>query len=181
LYDRANHKALIRLNDIRVLRSPGNILNIINNLDNSEFWTLIHENAGLRWYNLRESFASARMGVCEEYLVYYADNIDDIINMQNRIDEIVPQGNWEIVNSLFLFQQPASEMNDIWYTVIKDQETERWLNTSHRELDNKTPLEVMRDENGLKRLSNMLDDFASQTSGNEYSEDLIKYMRSRIQ
>lgn len=180
LYDRANRKAPLPLNDIRVLLTEEDSPDLITTLEDSEVFSFVHETDGIRWYDLQDSSGNARLGINSSYLVSYADIVGDIIRMKNWLSNLIPQRNWQIVNSLLLFQPPAPELDHIWYTVIKDQETERWLHTQHRELDEKTPLEILEEENGQERLYVMLDSFASQASGNEYSEDLINYMRSRI-
>jgi len=180
LYDRANRKALLPLNDIRVLFTEEDSPDLITTLEDSEVFSLVHETDGIRWYDLQNSSGNARLGIHSSYLVSYADIVGDVIRMKNWLSNLIPQRNWQIVNSLLLFQPPAPELDHIWYTVIKDQETERWLHTQHRELDEKTPLEILEEENGRERLYVMLDSFASQASGNEYSGDLINYMRSRI-
>lgn len=73
-------------------------------------------------------------------------------------------------------RHPPNE-NDI---LMKDQETERWLNTPHHELEDKTPLEVLKEEKGKERLLSMLDSFAANTAGSEEERELIAYMRERI-
>jgi hypothetical protein len=180
LFEHANHKALIGLNDIRVLHLENNISNLIVALDGSQLCVFAHETIDIRWYDLRESLGNARIGVNSKYLIIYADILDDVRLMKGLLKELIPDGFWEIVHSLFLFQAPTPQLDHIWYSVVKDQETERWLHTPHQELDDKTPLEVMEEENGRERLMLILDSFASQASGNEYSTDLVNYMRLRI-
>ncbi|MDD4002446.1 MAG: SEC-C metal-binding domain-containing protein [Bacteroidales bacterium] len=180
LFEHANHKALMRLNDIRVVRLENNIPDLIVALDHSEACNFAHETGGIRWYDLRDNLGNARIGVNSEYLISYADILNDVLLMEGLLKKLVPQGNWKIVHSLFLFQPPTPEFDHIWYSVVKDQETERWLHTPHRELDDKTPLDVMEEENGRERLFVMLDSFATQASDNEYSTDLLNYMRLRI-
>lgn len=180
LFDHANHQAIMRLNDIRVLHLENNISDFITALDHSETCSLAHETGGIRWYDFRKNFSNARIGVHNNYLVSYADILDDVLLMERLLKKLISPDKWEIVHSLFLFQPPTPELNHIWYSVVKDQETERWLHTPHRELDDKTPLDVMNEENGRERLFVMLDSFASQASGNEYSTDLLNYMRLRI-
>ena len=180
LFEHANHKALISLNDIRVMHLENNIPDLIEALDHAHACNLAHETGGIRWYELRENLGNTRIGVNSEYVISYADILDDILLMQGLLKEFIPQENWEVVHSLFLFQPPTPKLDHIWYSVVKDQETERWLHTPHRELDDKTPLDVMEEENGRERLFVMLDSFASQASGNEYSTDLLNYMRLRI-
>jgi len=181
LFEHASHKSLLRLNDIRVLRFEGNNLKPVSELNDSEAFCLVHESEGIRWYALHDSQSNARVGIDGQCLIAYADLLADILSMEKCLDKIFPYGKWETVNNLFLFQPPAPQMENIWYSVIKDQETERWLHTVHHELDDKTPQEVLQAEAGRDRVLALLDSFASQTSGNEYSEDLINYMRQRIE
>jgi hypothetical protein len=180
LFEHANQKSLMPLNDIRVLHLKDNSSDLIAALDHSNACDLAHQTEGIRWYDLRENLGNARIGINSEYLISYADILDDALHIKGLLKELIPQDNWEIVHSLFLFQPPAPKLDHIWYSVIKDQETERWLNTPHRELDDKTPLDVMEEDNGRERLLVILDSFASQASGNEYSTDLLNHMRLRI-
>jgi hypothetical protein len=78
-----------------------------------------------------------------------------------------------------LVDPPTSKTN-LWFLVMKDQETERWLSTPHQELDNKTPLEVLEEENGKERLLAMLDSFAAKSVNSDEERELINYMRERI-
>jgi hypothetical protein len=181
LFDRANHKSLLPLNDIRVLRVPEKIARLTVEIEKSPAWRLAHETAEIRWYDLLDSQGNVRIGVQKDYVVSYADVLDDILRVEDNWSELVAPGEWEIVNSRLLFQPPTAELEQIWYSVIKEQETERWLQTPHRELDDKTPREVMAETQGRERIQATLDDFASQTSGNEHSQDLLSYMRLRIQ
>jgi len=181
LFDRASHKSVPALNDIRVVRQPENISALASALDQMPSLRLAHETGGIRWYDLCDSQGKARIGLSSEYLVSYTDLLDDILRIETCTKDLFSEQSWEIVHSLFLFQPPPPELNHIWYSVLKDQETERWLHTVHRELDDKTPLEVKEEKNGRERIFSMLDSFASQANGNEYSNDLLDYMRQRIQ
>ncbi|MDD4801986.1 MAG: SEC-C metal-binding domain-containing protein [Syntrophomonas sp.] len=179
LFERANHKSLIRLNDIRVLPLADNAEAITTALKDCPDLIGAHETEGICWYDLRDSLGNARIGISNEFLISSTDLIDDTLFIQGFIRGVKPDRNWEIVHSLFLFQPPPPHLEHIWYSVVKDQETERWLHTSHRELDDKTPLEVMQETNGRERILAMLDSFASQAA-NEYSQDLLNYMVHRI-
>ncbi|MFA7077019.1 MAG: SEC-C metal-binding domain-containing protein [Syntrophomonas sp.] len=180
LFDHANQKATVFLKDIRVLRFEPGQSNPINEQTLSATCTLVHTTQGINWYDLKESFSQVRIGIHRDYMVFYANILADILRMEDWLQELLPQSQWEVVNSLFLLRPPAPEMDDIWYTVIREQETERWLHTVHSELNDKTPLQVLEEENGRERLQTMLDTFASKSLDNEYSKDLVNYMRERI-
>ena len=180
LFDHANQKATVFLKDIRVLRFEPGQSNPINEQNLSATCTLVHTTQGINWYDLKQSFSQVRIGIHRDYMVFYANILADILRMEDWLQELLPQSQWEVVNSLFLLRPPAPEMDDIWYTVIREQETERWLHTVHSELNDKTPLQVLEEENGRERLQTMLDTFASKSLDNEYSKDLVNYMRERI-
>jgi len=181
VFEHASHKALLSLNDIRVMRFGEDIPNPILVLDQSEDFSLAHASGGIRWYDLQDRLGNARIGLDDQYIIGYADLLKDILRMEECLGKIIPTGKWEVVNSLFLFQPPAPDLESIWYKVIKDQETERWLHTVHHELDDKTPKEVLAEDEGRVRILAMLDLFTTKAAGNEYSEDLINYMRQRIE
>lgn len=180
IFEHASHKALLSLNDIRVLHLKEDMPNPVLTLDQSEDFSLAHVSGGIRWYDLKDSLGNARIGIDAQYLIGYSDLLNDIIRMEECWGKMIPTGNWEVVNSLLLFQPPAPELENIWYKAIKDQEAERWLHTVHNELEDKTPQEVLQEEGGKARILATLDEFAAKTSGNEYSEDLINYMRERV-
>ncbi len=183
VFEHANHKALMGLNDIRVWQLPNQIYaNLVVALDKSEACDLAHETGGTRWYDLHNSLGNARLGLNQQQVISYADILNDALLLTELVNGLVSEGDGNMVHSLFLCQPPAPELDHIWYTVVKEQETERWLHTVHSELDDKTPLEVLaEDEDGRERIFAILDSFASQTSGNEYSIDLLNYMRLRIE
>ncbi len=180
VFEHAYHKALLRLNEIRLLRFEEAIPKLDSILDESEAFCLVHESAGIRWYDLKDCLGSARIGIDGHCLIAYADLLADLLSMERCLDKIIPLGKWEVVNSLFIPEPPSPELEKFWYDAIKDQETERWLHTVHHELDDKTPQEVLQEEGGRARILDMLDEFAAKTSGNKYSEDLINYMRQRV-
>jgi len=182
LFEHASHKALMKLNDIRVLRyQKEEVPGLVLALDESQAFSQAHACGGIRWYDVQDTIGNARIGLHGQFLIGYADLLDDILRIESSLDKIFPSGKWEIVNSLFLFQPPAMEFEKIWYDVVKDQETERWLHTVHRELDDKTPKDTLREKEGRNRVLAMLDSFAAKTAGNEYSQDLINYMHERIE
>jgi len=71
------------------------------------------------------------------------------------------------------------EVSDLWFTVLKDQETERWLTTVHEELGNKTPEEILKEDKGQEQLMNLLNRFEESLSNPE-EQELITYMKLRI-
>jgi len=180
LFDHANGKEMLGLNDIRVVRPLADTSSVAAGLDQSAGFKWVHTTAGIRWYDLLESHGPCRVGLSSHELIAQADLLDDVISLQNILESILPTGKWGVVNSLFLFEPPAPEFNEVWFMVVKEQETERWLKTTHQELDNKSPEELLEDEQGKARLMALLEEFAGQVGNNEYTLELVKYMRQRV-
>ncbi len=178
LFDHASHKETLPINDIRCLPSGEAAKSLVDQLQDSPAFTLVHKTAGITWYEMNDSLGPVRLGVHDDgYLVFYADVVQDILNA-DQVLQFQALG-WQIVNSLLLFAPPAQDQNDIWYSVIKEREAERWLQTPHLELDNKTPAQVLH-EGDLGRLLAMLDSFTERANLNEYSRDLMNYLRARV-
>lgn len=178
LFDHASHKETLAVNDIRYLPAGEICAALAAQLKESPIFDLVHKTAGISWYDMKDSLGPARLGIYDDgCLVFYADVVKDILQADQGLQF---QGfGWETVNSLLLFSPPSQEHSDIWYSVIKEREAERWLQTPHQELNNKTPAEVLR-EGGLDQLTAMLDSFTEQSDLNEYSRDLMNYMRARV-
>ncbi|HRY12093.1 MAG TPA: SEC-C metal-binding domain-containing protein [Syntrophomonadaceae bacterium] len=179
LFDHASHKTTLALNDIRYLPNGQKAKDLAAVFESPGDLIPVHNTSGTAWYDLKNSLGPARVGLSDQgHLVFYADVVDDII----RVDQLlhVQNADWEIVNSTFLFTPPAAEREEIWYEVIKERETERWLHTAHNELEGKTPAQVLTEAGGKARLLQLLDDFAASTAHNQYSLDLVNYMRSRV-
>ncbi|MEA4923800.1 MAG: SEC-C metal-binding domain-containing protein [Syntrophomonadaceae bacterium] len=180
IFEHTSHGAALNLNDVRVLRLGDAGAAPISILGQSPDFRPTHAAGGIRWYDLGDKQGNARIGAGAGFIVAYAGLLHDLLRLEDCLNTLFPGGDWEVVSSLFRFQSPAPEFEDIWYKVIKDQETERWLHTVHHELDDRTPAEILTEGRGRERLGAMLDSFKEQASGNQYSEDLINYMRERI-
>ncbi|MEQ8235351.1 MAG: SEC-C metal-binding domain-containing protein [Syntrophomonadaceae bacterium] len=180
LFDRALHKTELALNDIRGVRDPQQLAQIREQLKVSTTWLPSHVTQGVSWYDLSAKKGQARLGVGSDFAAVYADRLEDILLTEELWSDIVPRDSWEIVNSQLLFQAPQPELEYIWYTVIKERETERWLHTKHRELSERTPAGILGEANGQEQLLAMLDEFAAQAALNASSLDLVDYMRARI-
>ena len=179
LFDHASHKTTLALNDIRFLPTGQEANELAAVIGSAEDFIPVHNTAGTAWYDLKDSRGPARVGVSDQgHLVFYADAVEDLAKAGEllRFKEYV----WQVVNSLLLFTPPPQELGDIWYEVIKERETERWLHTPHHELDGKSPLQLLAEAGGKERLGEMLEAFAESAAGNQYSLDLVNYMRARV-
>ena len=179
LFDHASHKTTLALNDMRYLASGPEANGLAAMIGSVDDFSLVHNTAGTAWYELKNSLGPARVGLSNQgHLAFYADVVSDIIKAEQLLN--FHHADWQIVNSLFLFAPPPAEQEGIWYEVIKERETERWLHTVHNELHGKTPAQILTEAGGKEHLLQLLDDFAASTASNQYSLDLVNYMRSRV-
>jgi hypothetical protein len=180
LFERALQQTGVDLNDIRVVRDPQIVLELSQRLCHSGDWKLTHRTRGLSWYEWAIAPGRAGIGAGPDFVVAYADSLQAIAMMAASWEDLGAPLAWEIINSLLLLRPPQPKLEQIWYTVMKERETQRWLNTIHRELEGRTPAQVLTENNGQERVLAMLDEFSKQAEGNEYSLDLVDYMRAAI-
>ncbi|MEN6462029.1 MAG: SEC-C metal-binding domain-containing protein [Syntrophomonas sp.] len=177
LFDHAYKKDMLRLNDIRCADiSEHEKSSILKTLSQDNEVAYLYSINDFQWYEPIGCTGYTRLAVGENKVVTCVDLIDDWEVLEKILQRVMPQQLEKVSN---LVDLPASKTN-LWFLVMKDQETERWLGTPHQELDNKTPLQVLEEENGKDRLFAMLDSFAAQTAGSDEERELIAYMRERI-
>ena len=180
LFDHAFKKTLMNLNDIRVVKIDGE-LNFQDKFNQKNSFEFIHTAEGFNWYKPKgETRGYVRTVIGNKYIILCADVLEDVLKHQEMIRGFADKPDIQIISSLLLQKPPAAETADLWYLILKDQETERWLNTPHIELNNQTPLDILHQENGREQLLQLLDDFAAVAPGSEETE-LIEYMKMRIQ
>lgn len=184
LFDHILRKKHIAINDIRCLKltAPKQRDAIRERLENTDQMCFMHTQAGLRWYQGQPEGGNKTIAVAADYVISCASSLEDLACWPAILgDEAPPPHEWQLVNSNFLRQSPPPALLSIWFNVLQEQETERWLHTSHRELDNKSPLEKVAEENGIQPVLDMLDLFAARFEEGNEGLALIAYMRERIQ
>jgi len=183
LFDHALRKKLININDIRYLHfdDPAQRLAIQKWLKANPGMEYVHKYEDLSWYQDRQAGINKTVAVAEDYVITCAGGLDDLYDWDALPGgDIKPPWEWQLVNSNLYRQPPPVELASIWFTVLQEQETERWLHTSHPELEDKTPLEIIKEENSIKRVINMLDHFAAQVGEDDEGSVLVAYMRERV-
>ncbi len=183
LFDHAYHKKHILINDIRFLKLPNEetAASMRARLDASDRLSLVHAIEDLRWYKAVDEQGYQRLALGADYVFSCISSLDSLDGWQNILGEYLPRlREWQIVNTNFLRQPPPTDLVPIWFNVLRDQETERWLHTPHGELGNKTPLEQLEEEHGREKIFEMLDLFAARLEEGHEGLDLIDYMRYRI-
>lgn len=183
LFDHAYHKKHILINDIRVLKLPGEETadSLQEKLDASARLSFVHDLEDLHWYKAVDEQGLQRIARGTDFVISCISSLDNLDSWQDIVGDRLPGiREWQIVNTRFLRQSPPAELVPVWFNVMRELETERWLHTPHRELDNKTPLEQLEEEDGQEKVLKMLDLFASRLDDGNEGMDLIDYMRRRI-
>lgn len=182
VFDHAYHKKVLSLVDLTVYnltKSEGK--SIKEEITSSKIFKFDYQAAKIDWFAMIDHDYPVKIGLSEDYLLACADQIDDIQTLQNFCSKLLPEQEPRIIHSVFLKQRPPEDLLPLWFEIMKDRESERWLHTPHEELDNQTPLEVLKTENGQNQLIQMLARFEDLSGGGKEAMDLIQHMRLRVQ
>lgn len=182
LFDHAYNKVMLNLNDIRYTPiTSEDKEQLIINLRRNENLAELYELDDYIWFKpLNSDKGYVRIAISDENLVLCADVLEDINNLQELVKSSIPNVDFKIINSTFLNQPPELASADIWFTIIKDQESERWLKTSIEDLDNKTPNEVLKEDDGQNRLLEILNNLENSVATDE-QKDFIYYLKQKIE
>lgn len=182
LFDHAHKKVFFNLRDIRMLRfEPERRQVILDAMGQYPRFDLLHHTDDVYWFApCKEHYDYVRLAVGPDYLVAVSDVLADIQDLLDQVSALTGTAELDLVSSTFLRRPPAAEYIDIWFTIMKDQQTESWLNTPHKELDDQTPRQILEQPEGKQRVTNMLDEFAAGTDS-EDQQELLTYMRMRLQ
>ncbi|WP_369397261.1 MbcA/ParS/Xre antitoxin family protein [Syntrophomonas palmitatica] len=181
LFNHAFKKNFINLNHIAAAHiNPDEAEALAQNLNSSNDYILWHETAGLKWFKPRDNDRGyIRIVLAGENLIISAEVLEDIEALRNLIHSSLPDLEFTVLSDTFMNQAPPVNMMGLWFTVIKDRETEKWLAASHPELEGKTPAEILKESDGKERLERMLAQMESKIQ-NEEARELVEYMRLRI-
>lgn len=179
LFDHAYQKTRLSLNDIRAI----NIDNqeetwLIKKFEQDEQLDFLYTTEGYKWFKPLSCAGYTRLAIGNEILLACVDLADDLPAVKAVMNSSVPEHEQQVISNLI--QPPAIDKTALWFLIMKDQETEKWLHTPHKELQNKTPLEILAEENGKQHLLFMLDDFI-ESEDSEETQELIAYMRERVE
>lgn len=181
LFDHAHKKKLFNLRDMRMTMIDADGIGLLmNRFARQNELYLLHHTDQVSWYAPRqEHYGYVRLVIGPDFVATAADVIDDVNCLQAIITELTPQLKLDLIHSVFERRSPSPQAADIWLTIMKDQQTEAWLDTCHRELDDQTPRQVLAEAGGQERLLKLLGDFAqSAPSGDQ--QEFIDFMKARV-
>lgn len=181
IFDHALHKTWINLHDMRytpILEGEKEV--ILSKLYENPQYELVHETSGINWFKpVEENRGYIRIAVSDEYAAICADVLEDVVKLQETVKNILPDKEFKILSSFFLTKPPSPPAADIWFTLIKDYETERWLDMPYEQTGGKTPRELLKEEKGRETVIQMLEEFFSKITS-EPQKELVQYMKARI-
>lgn len=181
LFDHAYQKQMVNLNDIRYAAiTPEKKAQLITVLDNNPDIDPLYNIADYQWYKLLSSDKGyIRIAISEDNIILCADILEDIYYLSDLINDIIPELEFTIVSNNFAPHPPTTDNLPIWFTVVKDQEAEKWLKTPMQDLENHTPLEVIAEANGKNELLKMLQALEDENNTEEQA-DFLAYIQARI-
>jgi hypothetical protein len=181
IFDHAYNKTLVNFNDMRCCEINEEERNLIlEKLATDEEYKQLYDSAAFTWFAPSdENRGYVRIMVGESVVVTCADVLEDIKKLENTISLLLPGKEVQVISNRFLQAPPPVDKNQLWFTIVKDQETERWLDTPMSELEGKSPRERLSEDGGPEQLIAMLDRFLA-TRENETEKELIEYMKGRI-
>lgn len=180
IFDHAQQKTLLKLNDIRTLQhhttQPQALRRI---LSAHQEYQVLHHGQGWLWLGAGDgSGPYARLAVGPQLILSCADLIDDINTQQQVLRQLWPDQEPGLLSSVLYQEPPAADLVPLWLLVIKDKETEHWLDTPHPE-EETTPRQMLAREGGRAALEDILSRFES-TRESEEEKELVSYMRERL-
>ncbi|NLX01953.1 MAG: DUF2384 domain-containing protein [Syntrophomonadaceae bacterium] len=181
VFDHTYNKTLVNFNDIRCCDiDEENRVRLLDNLTAGDEYERLYDSAGFTWFTpAGENRGYVRIMIGETELVTCADVLDDIRQLEETVTTLLPGKELQVISNRFLQAPPPADKNQLWFTIVKDQETERWLDTPMSELEGKSPRERLSEDGGREQLMAMLDRFLT-TRENETEKELIEYFKERI-
>ncbi len=181
VFDHALKKTLVNLNDIRYCPLiPGEAERLHNSLLADRDYNLEHTTDGFSWFKpTYEHFGYVRVALSEDTLLCSADVLEDISKLDKWLAEHPVQAEPVVIANLMLPGPHDPAHLPLWFRALKDQQTEKWLDTPHPELENQSPRECLVRSEGKERVLQLLDTFASSLQHQE-SQELIEYMTMRV-
>jgi len=181
VFDHAFYKTMLNFNEIRGLEiSTEESKKLADVLADDKDFVFLHHSEDFDWFKpVRKHHDYVRLALGEKELLCCAEVLEDILYMQEKIMAYLPDKKFSIYSNRFLKQPPPLDKNQLWFMVVKDRDTEKWLDTPLTELENQTPRQLLTADNNKERLLNLLDSFKS-TLNNDIGNELINYMQERI-
>lgn len=183
LFDHTLKNQSMEINDVRCLPLDDQEQRqvVLQRWEQSSEMDFIHEQQGLIWYQDREAGRNEMAAVANKQVVVCSAALEDLDSWAPVCGgDFPPLKEWPLLAGNFLLQPPPPELSSLWLKVLQEQETERWLNTSQRELNGRTPMEVIKTEQNVGSVLKLLENFAAQPGVTEESSLLLEYMRERL-
>jgi hypothetical protein len=181
VFDHICHKTLVNFNDMRgcEINADEKALLLKAWAEDKDLLP-VHNTGDCTWFKpAREHCGYVRLMVGNRELLCCADVLEDIVYLQEKAAALLPDKEVQVFSNRFRQQPPPPDKSRLWFTAVKDQETERWLDSAMAELEGKTPRQYLAADNGKEQLLQILDNFTAARD-NHTEKELIQYMRERV-
>ncbi len=135
------------------------------------------------WYKpAKDQQHYRRIAVGQDTSLFSADFLEDLHEMEQMITNSIGKIEKQMVHSK-LADIITPDNLDLWFLILKDQETERWFYTPIVDLDDQTPEQVLSQPEGKDKIMALLEKFTDQAVASEFQEmeDILGYIKSRVQ
>lgn len=175
IFDHALNKTKLSLSDIRVVSlEPAEYQ--LKEILNPTLLTPLYNTSGWQWFQPCDCQGYAHIAIGAGKILVCTDLAEDLPLINTLLEKCNLQNIRNVSN---LLQPPRPEDSHLWFTIMKDQETERWMHTEQRELDGKTPAEWLQTERGKEKLLTLLHSIITASQSDEEKE-LLVFMCERI-
>ncbi|HNX28244.1 MAG TPA: SEC-C metal-binding domain-containing protein [Syntrophomonadaceae bacterium] len=181
-FDHAYHKNLIRLQELYSI--PITLTEkeaLLAGLLSSDY-SLAFQIEDFDWYKPNASNDHyCRIAIGEESALFSADFLKDIDDMEKIILDSIGKVEMKMIHSKLAGSISPGDLR-LWFLIMKDQETERWLSTPMVDLEDQTPKQVLMESDGKERIIALLDGFIAMAATDEFDEmrDILCYIQNRI-
>jgi hypothetical protein len=173
LFCHAMSKTKLSLNDIRAF----SFSNLEYPMPGNDLLVPLYKAGGWEWFQPVNCAGYARVAVKDDMVLVCTDLAEDLPLTSAWLARFEKIAIKYVCN---LLQAPAISDAPLWFAVMKDQETEKWLHTPHQELEGQTPLQVLG-KGDRQRLLDLLDSFTAEKERSEEEKELVLFMRERIE
>lgn len=181
IFNHARNKVLLKLNDIRYLHHHSTAEQAAQRIMAADQkFSPLHRSQGWIWLAAGDGTGPyARLAVNEMMVLSCADLLDDIHMQRQLLNDIWPGQTLTVMSSVLSPDPPKVDMMPVWFTVVKDKETERWLDMPHPQ-EGLAPRQMMKQAEGMQSLEALLDRY-EESRENDEEKELAAYMRERLQ
>jgi|LSQX01.2.fsa_nt_gb hypothetical protein len=182
-FDHAYQKNLIRLQELYKFPVTDQVKEpLLAGILSADYQLAFHAE-GFDWYKPAEDKNQyRRIAIGQDTVLFSADFLEDLDEMEQMIQDAIGKVEKQMVHSKLADTVSPDDLR-LWFLILMDLETERWLYAPLVDLDGLTPDQVLSEPGGKDRILALLESFISQAIADEFKEmeNILGYIKDRIQ